>query len=166
MIGVLVLVSVGAGFAQEGGGFGLARSGIVFGFSSVLTPTGLTDAFQAGVGVKGWLNDQNALRGVLRLAFAPDQGAGSQTDIGIGAAWERHLGAGPVTPYVGAFAGTSVVVQGGSDVDLYFGGVFGGEMPVMDNLHIFGEYDLRFLVDDIGFWLDNVANFGFILYFD
>jgi hypothetical protein len=162
---VLVLIAAMA-FAQDEGGLGFEKTGIVFGFASVLTPTGFTDAYQAGIGVKAWLDDQNAVRGVFRLAFVPDQGAGSQTDLGLGAAWERHLGSGPVTPYMGAFAGTSIDIQNGSDVDLYLGGVFGGEMPVMDNLNIFGEYDLRFLIDDIGFWIDNVANFGFILYFD
>jgi hypothetical protein len=144
-----------------------SKRGIVFGFANVLQPTGFADAYQSGVGLKLWLDPENAIRGVVRLAYTPAAGAGDpSTDIGLGAAYERHFGSGPVTPYLGGFAGTSIFVQGGSDISLYFGGVLGGEMPVLDNLNIFGEYDLRFLVDDVGLSVDNVANFGFILYFN
>lgn len=167
ILALILALTASVLYAQDEGGLGLEKKGIVFGFSSVLAPTGFTDAYQAGIGLKGWLDAQNAVRAVVRLEYTPEQGpVAAQTDLGLGAAWEHHFGAGPVTPYIGAFAGTSIEFQGGSDIDLYFGGAFGGEMPVMDNLHIFGEYDLLFLIDDAGFFLANVPNFGFILYFD
>ena len=168
LFSLLFLISMTA-FSQETSESLFEKTGIIFGFQDLLNPKDFEDGYQTGVGVKAWLSDSSALRVLLRFQLIPTTDP-STSHFGLGAAYEHHFVQGTVSPYLGAFAGTSVVTDGGgSTVDLYFGGIFGGEMKLLDYLNIFGEYNLIFTVNDDGFGIDfgtgNNAHFGFILYF-
>lgn len=165
---VLALICT-AVFAQEGEGL-LQRTGIMFGFGNLLVPNESDDGYQSGVGMKGWLGNNSAVRALLFFELINDTVAStSQIDIGLAGGYEHHFTTGEVSPYLGALAGTYIALNGGTTVDLYFGGLFGAEFAVLDVLSVYGEYNLMAYIADPFFVISAggiaSARFGFIIYF-
>ena len=88
--------------------------------------------------------------------------------IGLSAAYEYHLATGNVSPYVGGVLGTQIVTGTGANMVLFFGGLLGAEVKIIDSVSFFAEYILRFEMDEPTFTIDlgigNNAILGIIIY--
>ena len=141
--------------------------GLIVNLVNPFTLAGAADGVQTGLGMKMWLNERGALRGLLALNL---QSNGATTDIGFGlsAAYEQHLTTGKVSPYVGGIAGTAVQLGTVQNLILFLGGLLGAEVQVMERVALFAEYELLFRMDDPNFFIDlgigNNARLGVIVY--
>lgn len=155
--------------------------GLIFNFQNLLVDLlPYDDGYQNGAGLKYWLSETLALRGLLGLNFnsyTPPGGTASTTTLfSLGAAAEFHARkTGKVSPYAGGFFGTRMEFLPATDpaADFYLGAMAGAEYRVLDFLSFFGEYQLRMTFDAAGttISLADIANpragavFGIILYF-
>ena len=126
------------------------------------------DGFQAGAGLKWRMMDTLALRGLLNFELNIFEGD-TTAEIGLSCGAEFHPVKAKVSPYLGGFAGTRVIMDAESAVDLYFGGMAGVEMRVWENVGAFAEYDLLVRFDADGFTMGigagGGAQIGLIIYF-
>jgi len=124
---------------------------ILFDLKSLLLATdSFEDGYQAGAGLKWWMLDAFALRGLLAFESNTLEEI-TETVFGISAGVEWHPAArARVSPYVGAFAGTRVLAITDMDtaLDLYGGAMAGAEVRLWQNIALFAEYQLV-VSDDI-----------------
>ena len=125
------------------------------------------DGVQAGLGMKLWLGDRSALRGLLALDFQYD-GAAVDLGFGVSAAYEHHLSTGKISPYVGGIVGTGLQLGTVQNLTVYLGGLLGAEVQVIERVAFFVEYELLFRMDEPDFLIDlgigNNAQLGVIIY--
>lgn len=106
------------------------------------------DGVQQGVGVKYWLKDDLALRGLLGLylnAYKPEGADETElsTTVSLGAGLERHRPAGKASPYAGGFAGVELEgVSGTAAFGCYAGAMAGIEYRILSLSTFFVEYQL------------------------
>ncbi len=123
---------------------------ILFDLKSLLLATdSFEDGYQAGAGLKWWMLDAFALRGLLAFESNTLEDV-TETVFGISAGVEWHPARTRVSPYVGAFAGTRVLAITDMDtaLDLYGGAMAGAEVRLWQNIALFAEYQLV-VSDDI-----------------
>jgi hypothetical protein len=127
------------------------------------------DGLSSGLGIKYWLGDNMAIRGLLDFLYDRNSAADTtDTFFGLSGAFEYHFVSGRVSPYAGGLV--SVRIQGGdvSNLGLLLGGLFGVELRVMDVLGLFGEYQLGLFADEpitqIFLRAGNNAAFGVVVY--
>ena len=125
------------------------------------------DSIQGGLGMKLWIGDKSALRGILDFNHTNLSGT-RDTLIGISAAYEYHFLRRRVSPYGGALAGTQVRVGTANDVSLYLGAILGAEFELVENVGLFGEYSLLVNINEPLFAIDlglgNNAQIGIVVY--
>ena len=125
------------------------------------------DSFQTGLGMKVWLGDKSAVRGLIDFRYQ-NLGGTSDTWFGLSAAYEYHLLQRRVSPYLGGLAGLTVRTGTTTDLGLYFGAVLGAEFELVENLNLFGEYSLIVDINEPDFVIDlglgNNAQIGIIVY--
>jgi hypothetical protein len=166
---VLVLgVTLSAGAQGKGGG---GKLGLVFNLWDMIlgtTNVSSNDGLSAGVGMKYWLADKMAIRGLLDFAYLHDKVADTtNTVFGLSGTFEYHFKTGRVSPYAGGQVGINI--QSATDnLGLLLGGLFGVEMRVMDSLGLFAEYGLSIFTDDndtnIFLGAGNNASIGVVVY--
>jgi len=151
------------------------RMGIVFNFMNPLSGVlPYYDGYQFGAGGKIWLDESMVVRALAGLySFAPTAGD-AETLVSLGAGIEFHGAGARMSPYCGVVAGVGLDVSAGvTETSLYLGGIGGAELRLLDNLSLFGEYQLKLIVGpsgtivalaDIGAPASGAA-FGVILYF-
>ncbi len=153
------------------------KAGFIFAFQNLLDAImPFNDGYQNGAGMKLWFGKNLAARALLGFNFnAPQGGVDTTTLISLGAGAEYHLKPGKASPYLGGLIGTRMDLSSGQQaaLDFYLGGMAGAEIQILDNLAIYGEYQLKLVLDSMGttISLADIANpakgavFGFILYF-
>jgi hypothetical protein len=160
-------VALSAGAQGKGGGGG--KLGLVFNLWDLAAGTASSDGVLTGAGVKYWLADKMAIRGILEFQYLHNKTTDATTTLfGASGAFEYHFKTGRVSPYAGGLVG--VLVQGGdtSDLNLLLGGLLGVEMRVMDSLGLFAEYSLSLFsndtLTDIVLGAGNNASIGVVIY--
>jgi hypothetical protein len=164
------LVALGAGAQGKGGQAG--NLGIVFNVQSLLMQIAeASDEVTAGVGLKYWLAQKSALRGIVEFAYASNSATNtSSLNLGLSAAYEYHFVKARVSPYVGGLAGFHVATATGApnDFAFYLAGILGAEVTLIDSVALFAEYNLRMLFNDpnfnLGLTLGNNFQIGLIIY--
>ncbi len=166
------LVALGAG-AQGKGATG-GKLGIVFNVPNLLldVDNASLDGVSAGLGLKYWLGQKAAIRGVLEFNYNSDSTppATSTTAFGLSGAFEYHLVKAKVSPYVGGLAGIRITAATGaaSDFGFFIGAMLGAEVAVLDYLGLFAEYDLLLTMNEplfgINLGIGNGAAIGLIVY--
>jgi hypothetical protein len=165
---LVFMVALGA-FAQGKGNPKGRKLGLLFNLDGfLLDAENAKSGVVPGLGMKFWLADKMALRGVLDFSYASDSAAGtSATTFGLSAAFEYHLLKAKVSPYVGGLAEFQFTAPG-NDFLFSLGGIFGAELAIIDYLGLFAEYNLRFTFDEPQFGLNlgigNHAQIGLIIY--
>jgi hypothetical protein len=164
---VLVLgAALSAGAQGKGGG---GKFGLVFNLWDLGVGTNSSDGvLMAGAGLKYWLAEKMALRGILAFAYLHDKVADTtDTIFGLSGAFEYHFKTGRVSPYAGGQVGFSSD-SATDNLGLLLGGLFGVEMRVMDSLGLFAEYRLSIFTDDndtnIRLGAGNNASIGVVVY--
>ena len=164
-------VTLSAGAQGKKMDLGGQRLGIIFNATSILgTIAESSDGVLAGLGLKYWLSDKGALRGLLEFDLS-NPGAGTTTTVfGLSAAFEYHFVKGKVSPYTGGIAGIEVTAVTGNpaNLELFLGGLLGAEVRILDFLGLFAEYNLRLTFDepalDFELGLGNAGQIGVIVY--
>lgn len=128
-----------------------------------------SDGISAGLGVKYWLAEKMAIRGILDFEYARNATLDTtDTYFGVSGTFEYHFKPGKVSPYAGGVVGVGIVGGDTSNLDLLLGGLFGVEVRVMDSLGFFGEYSLFLNLDEpttnIGLGAGNNAAIGVVVY--
>ena len=153
--------------AAESGFLGGRDIGLIVNLVDPFTLAEAGDGVQAGLGMKLWLGDRSALRGLLALGLQYD-GAALDMGLGVSAAYEHHLSTGAISPYVGGIVGTGLQLGTVQNLTLYVGGLLGAEVQVIDRVALFVEYELLFRMDEPDFFIDlgigNNAQLGIIIY--
>lgn len=120
-----------------------------------------------GLGMKLWIGDKSAVRGLLDFRYQ-NLGGTSDTWFGLSGAYEYHLLQRRVSPYLGLLAGLAVQTGTATDLGLYFGALLGAEFELVENLSLFGEYSLLVDINEPDFIIDlglgNNAQIGIIVY--
>ena len=121
------------------------RLGLIFNASNILMDI---ESYQAGIGVK--LRTGNSAFRFLADGFFTNSSMTMSVDFGV--AYEYHLTAARVSPYVGGFASVGYTSQKTTvDADnwtqntstpISAGGLFGAEVFVTDFLSLFAEYQV------------------------
>ncbi len=163
---VIVLLAVAASIHAAGA---VQSFGFLFEMKNLLLSIdSYDDGFQAGAGLKWWMMDTVALRGLLNFEMNIFEG-NTTAEIGLSCGAELHPVKAKVSPYFGGFAGTRLVMDAENAVDFYFGGMAGVEMRVWENVGAFAEYDLLMRFDAEGFTMGigagGGAQIGLIIYF-
>jgi hypothetical protein len=147
---------------------GAQKLGLVFNLWDA-AGTASNDGVLTGAGLKYWIADKMAIRGVLDFSYQHNKNTDATTTFfGVSGAFEYHFVTGRVSPYAGGLVG--VLIQGGdtSDLSLLLGGLFGVEMRVMDSLGLFAEYSLSLFTNDtftdIALGAGNNAAIGVVVY--
>jgi hypothetical protein len=144
--------------------------GLVFNLWDVATESvASSDGISAGLGVKYWIAEKMALRGLLDFEHASNSAADtSSTYFGLSAAFEYHFKTGKVSPYAGGLVGVGILTGDTNDLALTLGGLLGVELRVMDALGLFAEYALSMYVNEPDFQLElgagNNASIGVVVY--
>lgn len=176
-IAALIVVSVvflPAGLtAQEEEKAGLnlkgKRLGLIFNFLGLANTliAENDDGVQGGLGMKLWLGEKTAVRGLVDFQHQNVSGT-SDTWIGVSAAFEYHFLQRRVSPYGGGLAGLNLQTGTANDLGLYFGALLGAEFELVENLNLFGEYNLLVEINeprfDVNLGLGNNAQIGIIVY--
>lgn len=145
------------------------RLGLIFNFIGLAGDliTEQTDNVQGGLGLKLWLGEKTAVRGLLDLQHQNVSGT-SDTWFGLSAAFEYHFHQRRVSPYGGGVAGLTMQTGTANDLGLYFGALLGAEFELVENLNLFGEYNLLVEINepnfDVNLELGNNAQIGIIVY--
>jgi hypothetical protein len=141
--------------------------GLIINMVTPFIMTEAADGVNTGLGMKLWLSDRSVVRGLVDFTL---QTAGGTTDMtfGLSAAYEYHLATGTVSPYLGGVLGTQIVTGAGANMVLFFGGLLGAEVKIIDSVSFFAEYILRFEMDEPTFTIDlgigNNTLMGIIIY--
>ena len=94
----------------------------------------------------------------------------STSDLTFGAAanLEYHFTDGKVSPYTGAMVGTRISTGTVNNLVLYFGGLLGVELQLLDYLSLYGEYNLLAAMDEpileIDLGIGNSSQIGLVIY--
>jgi len=171
----LVLLLLGVALAAGAQGkkmdLGGQRLGIIFNVPNILMDVeSSNDGMMAGLGLKYWLKDKTALRGLLEFTLLNPGAGTTTTTFGLSGAFEYHFVKGKVSPYTGFLAGIEIQSVTGNPVTLglILGGMLGAEVRVLDYLGLFAEYNLRMQYSDPAFNLilvmGNNASIGVIVY--
>jgi hypothetical protein len=146
------------------------KLGLIFNLDNFLLDIG--DAAQegvvAGLGLKYWLGDKAALRGVLGFNYTNDSASStSATTFGLSVAFEYHFLKTKVSPYVGGLAEGQFMTPA-NHLRFSLGGIFGAEVAILDYLGLYAEYNLLIVMDEPVFSIDlgigNHAQIGLIVY--
>jgi hypothetical protein len=153
------------------------RTGLIVNFSGLAgyliaqhddgMQTGPPGSPTGGLGLKLWIGDKSAVRGLLDFRYQNIAGT-TDTWFGLSGAYEYHLLQRRVSPYLGALTGLAIRTGTATDLGLYFGALLGAEFELVENLNLFGEYGLIVdinepdLIIDLG--LGNNAQIGIIVY--
>jgi len=164
-VGILVLFAL---LISSASAFAQARStastsdkwGLLINAKKLLALDGFEDGYQAGAGVKYWIQPKLAARGLVMVEHntPPEESATpAETSIGLGFAGEWHPnGRAAASPYVGGLAGFRTLTIEGVDetrIDIYLGGMFGVEVKLLQSISCFAEYQLLGAFDNAGFTL-------------
>ncbi|MBA7578425.1 hypothetical protein ES708_20287 [subsurface metagenome] len=127
------------------------------------------DGIQSGLGIKYWLNRKMALRGLFDLYYVNDSTLStSELTVGVAASLEYHFTEGKVSPYAGATVGTRIKTGSVNNLVLYFGGLLGVEVKLLDYLSLYGEYSLLAAMDEpileIDLGIGNNSQIGLVIY--
>ncbi len=165
VLGLAVVLAFGVAMAA---GAQQQKLGLIFNIWD-LGDVSSADGLSSGLGVKYWLGDKMAIRGLLDFLYDRNSTADTtDTFFGLSGAFEYHLVSGRVSPYAGGLV--SVRIQGGdtSNLGLLLAGLFGVELRVMDVLGLFAEYQLGMFIDEpvtqIFIGAGNNAMFGVVVY--
>ncbi len=175
VLGLVVLLAFGVAMAAGAQGkkmdLGDQKLGIIFNVPDILMGVeSAADGLMAGLGLKYWLKDKTALRGLLEFTLYNPGAGTTTTTFGLDGAFEYHFVKGKVSPYTGAIAGIEITSVTGSPVamGLILGGILGVEVRVLDYLGLFAEYNLRIFYSDPEFDLilgmGNNASLGVVVY--
>ena len=164
------LVALGAGAQGKGSAGG--KLGIVFNVPNLLLQiVEADDGVSAGLGLKYWLGQKAALRGILDFSYHNDSATStSQTTFGLSGAFEYHFVKARVSPYAGGLAGINIATATGtpSDFAFYLAGILGAEVTLIDSVALFAEYNLRLYFNEPDFNIDvmlgNNLALGLIVY--
>jgi hypothetical protein len=155
----LTLMAAGIAFSQSKGSVE-NKWGLLLDCKNVLALNGFEDGFQAGAGVKYWVDPSIAARALVRVDHntPPDVSTSpAHTEVGLGVAGEWHpskRAAASPSPYVGGLAGFQLYAEEGAEstlIDLYLGGLFGVELKLYNTISCFAEYQLLAAWDKKGF---------------
>jgi hypothetical protein len=173
---VVFVVLLPAGLAaqeeeEEKAGLNLKgkRLGLIFNIFDLTANliTESSDGVQGGMGMKLWLGEKTAVRGLLDLQHQYVSGT-SDTWFGLSAAFEYHFHPRRISPYGGGVAGLTMRTGTANDLGLYFGALLGAEFELVENLNLFGEYNLLVEINepnfDVNLELGNNAQIGIIVY--
>jgi hypothetical protein len=171
---VLFVVLLPAGLAaqeEEKTGLNLKdkRLGLIFNFIGLTGDLIFehTDNVQGGLGMKLWLGEKSAVRALLDLRHQNFDGT-TDTWIGVSGAFEYHFIQRRVSPYGGGLVGLTVKTGTTNDLGLYFGALLGAEFELVENLNLFGEYNLIVSINEPDFTIDlglgNNTQIGIIVY--
>ena len=144
------------------------RLGLIFNFTGLAINliAEHTDNVQGGLGMKLWLGEKSAVRAILDFQHQNVSGT-ADTWIGASGAFEYHFLQRRVSPYGGGLAGLTVQTGTANDLGLYFGALLGAEFELVENLNLFGEYNLLIEINepsfDIDLGLGNNAQIGIIV---
>jgi hypothetical protein len=145
--------------------------GLIFDLQSLLLSTdSFEDGYQAGAGLKWWMRDKLALRGLFTFEFNSLE-AVNETMAGLSAGLEWHPAPKKISPYLGGFLGMRMTAVTAEDpaFDLYMGGMGGVEMAIWQNINVYGEYELVASLDADGFTVGmggpGAVHLGLIVYF-
>ncbi len=144
--------------------------GIIFNVANLLMSiVDYSDSVQGGAGLKLWLNDNMAVRGLFDFSYLNDPTLGpSSMTIGAAADFEYHFIRAKISPYGGGLAGFQITTGPANNLVLYFGAIFGAEVELLENLSLFAEYNLLLKIDEPELRLDlgigNDAQIGLIIY--
>ncbi|UCF96429.1 MAG: hypothetical protein JSV89_14765 [Spirochaetaceae bacterium] len=120
-----------------------------------------------GLGMKLWLGEKSAVRVLLDFEHQNVSGT-TDTWFGVGGAYEYHLLQRRVSPYLGGLAGLEIQTGTDSNFHVYFGAMLGAEFELVENLNLYGEYNLLVSIDEPVFSVDlelgNHAQIGIIVY--
>lgn len=171
LAGIAFPLSVPAQEEHKGLSLKGKKVGLIFNLSSLLVDIidEHSDNVQGGLGLKMWLGQKTALRGICDFFHLRDSDLDvTDTTFGISAALEYHFLERRVSPYAGGIAGTRISTGTTNNLALYFGALLGAEIDIIENLALFGEYNLLLTVDEPQFAIDlgigNNAQIGIIVY--
>jgi hypothetical protein len=120
-----------------------------------------------GLGLKLWLGEKSAVRGLLDFRYQ-NLGGTADTWLGFSGALEYHLLQRRISPYLGLLGGVTVQTGTATDLGLYFGALIGAEFELVENLNLFGEYGLIVDINEPDFIIDlglaNSGQVGIIIY--
>jgi hypothetical protein len=169
----LLLPCLGAQENQEGKvqqALASHKLGLIFNLGAPLITVGdYADNVQGGLGLKLWLKEKLALRGLLDVTYVNDSELDtSDFFLGVGACLEYHFLPRKVSPYAGLLGGTRIQTGTDNDLDLYAGGVVGAELFILDYLSFYAEYSLLVSINEPVFSIDlgmgNASQVGVIIY--
>ncbi len=171
---VVFVVLLPAGLAaqeEEKTGLNLKdkRLGLIFNFIGLAGDliAEHTDNVQGGLGMKLWLGEKTAVRALLDLEHTNDS-VTTSTWIGASGAFEYHFLQRRVSPYGGGLAGLTLGTGAANDLGIYFGALLGAEFELVENLNLFGEYNLLVEINEPDFTIDlglgNNTQIGIIVY--
>jgi hypothetical protein len=125
------------------------------------------DGIQGGMGMKLWLGEKSAVRGLIDFLYDNQDGTAT-TNFGVSGAYEYHLLQRRISPYLGALAGIAIETGATNDLGVYFGGLMGAEFELVENINLFGEYGLIVNINEPDFTIDlrlgNAGKLGIIIY--
>ena len=171
---VVFVVLLPAGLAaqeEEKTGLNLKdkRLGLIFNFIGLAGDliAENNDGVQGGLGMKLWLGEKTAVRGLLDLRHQNVSGT-ADTWIGVSGAFEYHFLQRRISPYGGGLAGVEVQTGTTNNLGLYFGALLGAEFELVENLNLFGEYNLLVEINeprfDVNLGHGNGGQIGIIVY--
>lgn len=128
-----------------------------------------SDNFQSGIGIKKWMPNNSAIRGLVNLHLYYHRLLEQfHCSCGIGFTYEKHLSSRILTPFCGFTGGAQFAVYPKFSYDIYGGAILGAEAHLLDYLSLFVEYDLLLEFGDAQYALDlgigNNAQIGLIIY--
>lgn len=149
----LIIFSATPGYTQSSPRSEKVQTGILFDLTSLLGGIeAYGDGFQSGAGLKVHFTDAFAARALLNFYYnSNSELETSESAFGLSLGGLYHFITGKVSPYAGAFAGvnTSSTTAGNvttSDPAIFYLGLAGGaEVQLMENLHLFCEYNALFV---------------------
>ena len=147
------------------------KFGLVFNMENLLLDIdNYGDGYQMGMGGKYWINEKWAARMLLMIYHQSDEETDlNETHLGISGIAEYHFKERKLSPYLGGLVGSRLRWEDENYIDIYFGGVFGGELQVFKTVSAYAEYAIIAARDAEGFGVDlgigNNAQIGIILYF-
>jgi len=154
--------------------------GLLFDAKNLLALDGFEDGYQAGAGLKYWIQPSFAARALFMIDHVtpPEESLlPVDTKIGLSLAGEWHpTKRANASPYLGGLVGfRSWAVEGVPEtrIDIYLGGIFGVEVKLLQSISCFAEYQLLGVFDAEGFTLSlgtegsdgSRALLGLIFYF-
>lgn len=130
------------------------------------------DGVITGFGMKAWLSENLAIRGLTLFNLYNDTALNQTTiNFGFSLAGEYHFIDGIVSPYAGALAGIYILSDAsGIGADYHLGCLFGVEIKPADMLSFYAEYSLTATFREVGIEVDLGKNhspvIGVIVYFN